>query len=277
MMDGLDMRETIRNWHEGRIYVTENRPVGGRVGSVVIIFDEDQGPEEQYPWCMTWLGEHAQESDMAFYSTAAGDNVVGPGISRCEYGGFMLTYPPLRLYDIWKDPFFNGARTKAERLLLAGLDYSEEKTGGLHCRQTTGRTNPVPGRYVRQKGGLPARGSVCSGHPEKAPGVSRAGRPPGPELGLGLRLLNPGSFSYRLPTLFPNHDGKAKFRVPVQFSQRWPRATLSWARFSGLPTAAFSKPMITGLVGRAVLRPKPIWAAPRNRHCSLKCAPGPVF
>ena len=127
MMDGLDMRETIRNWHEGRIYVTENRPVGGRVGSVVIIFDEDDGPEEHYPWCMTWLGEHAQESDMAFYSTTVGENVVGPGISRCEYGGFMLTYPPLRLYDIWKDPFFNGARTKAERLLLAGIDYSEEK------------------------------------------------------------------------------------------------------------------------------------------------------
>ena len=64
---------------------------------------------------------------MAFYSTQAGENVVGPGVSKCEYGGFMLTYPPLRLYDIWKDPFFDRARTKAERLLLAGIDYSEEK------------------------------------------------------------------------------------------------------------------------------------------------------
>ena len=64
---------------------------------------------------------------MAFYATSAGENVIGPGISRCEYGGFMLTYPPLRLYDPWRDPFFDGARTKAERLLLAGVDYSEEK------------------------------------------------------------------------------------------------------------------------------------------------------
>jgi len=130
MLDGLDIRETIRNWHDGRIYVTENRQVRGKVGSVVLIFDEDQpGPagREKYPWRMTWLGEHNQESDMAFYSTPAGENVIGPGISRCEYGGFMMTYPPFRVYDIWKDPFFDGTRTKAERLLLAGIDYSEEK------------------------------------------------------------------------------------------------------------------------------------------------------
>ncbi|MBF0528460.1 MAG: hypothetical protein HQK55_04150 [Deltaproteobacteria bacterium] len=130
MLDGLDMRETIRNWHERKIYVTENRPVRGKVGSIVLIFDSDL-PEgdglEKYPWCMTWLGEHEQESDMAFYATPADGRMVGPGISRCEYGGFMLTYPPLRLVDIWKDPFFDGARTKPERLLLAGIDYSEEK------------------------------------------------------------------------------------------------------------------------------------------------------
>jgi hypothetical protein len=51
----------------------------------------------------------------------------GPGISRCQYGGFMLTYPPLRVYDIWKDPFFNRARSKPEKLLMAAIDYSLEK------------------------------------------------------------------------------------------------------------------------------------------------------
>ena len=130
MMDGLDLRETIRNWHEGRIYVTENQPERGRVGSVVVIFDEDlpqRGGEERYPWCLTWLGEHDQESDMAFYATPAGEQVIGPGISRCEYGGLMLTYPPLRVFDIWRDDFFNGARSKPERLLMAAIDYSEEK------------------------------------------------------------------------------------------------------------------------------------------------------
>jgi len=130
MEDGLDIRETIRNWYEGRMYVTECRPAGGRVGSVVVIFDEDRPlprRKEKYPWRLTWLGEHAQESDMAFYATRAGEQVIGPGISRCEYGGLMLSYPPLRMADIWTDSFFDGARNKAERLLMAAIDYSEEK------------------------------------------------------------------------------------------------------------------------------------------------------
>lgn len=130
MLDGVDIRETLRNWHRGTLYVREERPVRGRVGSVVIIFDpdlQDRDGEELYPWRVTWLGEHSQESDMAFYSTPAGEVVEGPGISRCLYGGFMLTYPPLRVYDIWKDPFFDAARNKAERLLMAALDYSLEK------------------------------------------------------------------------------------------------------------------------------------------------------
>jgi hypothetical protein len=130
MMDGLDIRETLRQVVEQKVYVREEIQVRGRVGSVVFIFDEDEPAEEQteqFPWKLTWLGEHNQESDMAFYATPAGDEVIGPGISRCEYGGFVLSYPPYRMADIWKDRFFNMARSKAERLLLAGIDYSEER------------------------------------------------------------------------------------------------------------------------------------------------------
>jgi hypothetical protein len=130
MLDGLDVRETLRDWHRGTLYVREERPVRGRVGSVVVVFDPDHPDgegNESFPWCVTWLGEHSQESDMAFYSTPAGRVMEGPGISRCQYGGFMLTYPPLRVYDIWRDPFFDMARNKPERLLMAALDYSLEK------------------------------------------------------------------------------------------------------------------------------------------------------
>jgi len=130
MMDGIDIRETLRNWQEATIYVRENIPLKGKVGSVVVIFDPDlpdADGQEGFPWRVTWLGEHNQESDMAFYSTPAGEVVVGPGISRCQYGGFMLTFPPLRVYDIWKDSFFDFSRNKPERLLLAALDYSLER------------------------------------------------------------------------------------------------------------------------------------------------------
>lgn len=131
VLDGLDLRETLRNWFSGKIYVREETPARGKVGSVVVIFDPDRpgekGDKEAFPWCVTWLGEHSQESDMAFYSTPAGLVMDGPGISRCQYGGFMLSYPPMRVYDVWRDAFFDAARDKPERLLMAALDYSLER------------------------------------------------------------------------------------------------------------------------------------------------------
>ena len=126
MLDGIDMRETLRNFHEGKIYVREQQRIKGGIGSVVVIFDEDRDLKK-YPYLMTWLGEHEQESDMAFYGTVPTDNIVGPGISRCEYGGFMLSYPPRRMQDVWQDSDYRFVRSKAEALLVAALDYSREK------------------------------------------------------------------------------------------------------------------------------------------------------
>ena len=127
-LDGVDVRETIRNWHLAggpRLYVRELGRVSGDVGSVVVVFDEDR--DERYPYRMTWLGEHEQESDMAFYSTEPTQAIVGPGIMRAEYGGFLLSFPPRRMSDVWADRDYEIALTKAETLLLAGLDYSLEK------------------------------------------------------------------------------------------------------------------------------------------------------
>jgi hypothetical protein len=125
LLDGIDIRETIRNWHEKKIYVRHQERVAGDVGSVVVIFDEDRG--DRYDYLTTWLGEHQNESDMAFYSTDPFQHLVGPGIGRAEYGGFLMSLPPRRMYDVWSDPDYNLAETKAERLLLAGLDYSIER------------------------------------------------------------------------------------------------------------------------------------------------------
>ncbi len=127
--DGIDTRETIRHWHEHKLYVKASGKPPGGVGSVVIIFDEDKDEErksqpDKYQWKTTWLGEHSQESDMAFYATPMTQNVVGPGISRCEYGGFMMSYPPRRMYDVWSDPDYENCQTKAEVLLSAAVDYA---------------------------------------------------------------------------------------------------------------------------------------------------------
>ncbi|MEP6716806.1 MAG: hypothetical protein ABJC09_14640 [Terriglobia bacterium] len=125
LMDGVDLRETIRNWHEGRIFVRNVQKIHGEVGSVVVIFDDDR--DGRYDYMTTWLGEHQNESDMAFYSTQPFEHLIGPGIGRAEYGGFLMSLPARRMYDVWADPDYDLAETKAERLLLAGLDYSVQK------------------------------------------------------------------------------------------------------------------------------------------------------
>ena len=122
ILDGIDLRETIRKWYEGRIYVRQFQKIQGEVGSVVVIFDDDH--DNRYPYLTTWLGENQNESDMAFYSTAPFDNLVGPGIGRAEYGGFLMSLPARRMYDVWQDSDYEFAESKPERLLLAALDYS---------------------------------------------------------------------------------------------------------------------------------------------------------
>lgn len=126
LLDGIDLRETMRNLHEGSIYVREQQRAKGGVGCLVVVFDEDRR-EDRYRYLMTWLGEHDQESDMAFYATDPAENIAGPGICRSEYGGFMLSYPPRRMMDVWTDPDYRLAQSKAEVLLMAALDYSLEK------------------------------------------------------------------------------------------------------------------------------------------------------
>lgn len=125
ILDGIDVRETIRHWSEKQVYVRELGRAPGGVGSVAIIFDED---EAAYPYAQTWLGEHDQESDMAFFSTDPTQGVVGPGICRVTYGGLLLSHPPRRMADVWSDPDYRLALNQAEVLLLAALDYTTETT-----------------------------------------------------------------------------------------------------------------------------------------------------
>lgn len=127
-LDGIDLRETLRHrGDDGRVRVRELGRVPGEAGSLVVIFDRDRpAPDgaERFPHRMTWHGEHHQESDMAFYSTDPAAQVVGPGILRATYGGFLLVHPPGRLWDVWSDPDYRFTRDKAETLLAAAIDYS---------------------------------------------------------------------------------------------------------------------------------------------------------
>jgi hypothetical protein len=125
LMDGLDLRESLRNLPLGKLYVREYLPGVAEVGPVVVIFHKP-GEEREYPHEQMWFAEHADESDLALYSTLPGRQFDGPGMSRCLYGGVLSLYPPTGRVQVWGNPRYAGARNRAERLLKAAIDLSRK-------------------------------------------------------------------------------------------------------------------------------------------------------
>jgi hypothetical protein len=124
--DGIDIRETLRNWHTGSIYVKEIPPSRGRLDTVVIIFDRDH--DGDYPNRATWYAEHGEESTLTFYATDPFDGLVGPGIARCRYGGLSLLFPPRPVPDIFDLTSDDDFPDLASRLTCGALLFSAEKT-----------------------------------------------------------------------------------------------------------------------------------------------------
>jgi hypothetical protein len=125
LMDGLDLRETLRNLPMGKVYVKEQLPAMGDVGPVVVIFHRP-GEEHLFPHRKMWYAEHDGESDLALYGSEPGREFDGPGMSRCQYGGVLSLYPPTGRASVWGNPRYAGARTQAEQLLKAAIDLSRK-------------------------------------------------------------------------------------------------------------------------------------------------------
>ena len=122
--DGIDIRDTLRNWHTGEIYVKELPPSRGNLDAAVMLFDSPADPRD-YPWRTTWFAEHENESTLAFFGTNFGDEMVGPGIALATYGGAMFLFPPVSIPDIWHDPRLDFTETLEERVLAAACLHSQ--------------------------------------------------------------------------------------------------------------------------------------------------------
>lgn len=126
LKDGLDIRETLRNWHTGDLYVKLLPPTRGTLDCVVMLFDSPADPRD-YPWRVTWHAEHQDESSLALFATDFGENLVGPGIGQALYGGALFLFPPRPLPDIWTDRRFDFTDTLEERLLAAACFHARER------------------------------------------------------------------------------------------------------------------------------------------------------
>ncbi len=124
--DGIDMRETLRNWHTGDIYVQEIPPSKGKVEIVVFLFEMEPDPKK-YSWCQTWFAEHQEESTLCFFATSFGDKLIGPGIAQATYGGCMMIFPPRPIPNIWEDPRLYHSSTLEEKLLEGAFFHSRER------------------------------------------------------------------------------------------------------------------------------------------------------
>ncbi len=124
--DGIDIRDTLRNWHTGDIYVKLLPPNRGTLNAAVMLFDSPADPRD-YPWRSTWFAEHHNESTLAFFATHYRQQMVGPGIGLASYGGALFLFPPVSVPDVWIDPRLDFTETLEERLLAAAC---------LHCQST---------------------------------------------------------------------------------------------------------------------------------------------
>ena len=123
IQDGIDIRDTLRHWYEGDIYVKVLPPNRGRLDCVVMLFDSPADPRD-YPWRTTWFAEHENESTLAFFATDFRRELIGPGIGLSTYGGALFLFPPISIPDIWNDPRLDFTETLEERLLAAGCMHT---------------------------------------------------------------------------------------------------------------------------------------------------------
>ncbi len=123
--DGIDIRETLRNWHTGDIYVKEIPPSRGNIDTVVIIFDSQH--DAKYPHCTTWYAEHPEESTLSFYATDPFEVMVGPGIAQCYYGGLALLFPPRAIPNVFEISEQFDFPDLASRLTYGAVLFSGEK------------------------------------------------------------------------------------------------------------------------------------------------------
>ncbi|MEQ8818950.1 MAG: hypothetical protein RLY93_01805 [Sumerlaeia bacterium] len=126
LQDGLDMRETARNWHKKKLYVRRERRPPGAVGPVALIWHDFPLATPDL-WRTTLYAENSNESDIAIFCAPLGQEMAGPQISRTEYHGILSVFPARGIPDVWSAAALYPWGTCARVLIAAGIYLCTEK------------------------------------------------------------------------------------------------------------------------------------------------------
>ncbi|MCA2961620.1 MAG: hypothetical protein IOD12_15325 [Silvanigrellales bacterium] len=131
--EGLDLRQTIRQWHLGKIFVREEVNLAkADIGAIVFRFEcglSNEDVEERYAWRAFWQAEAHDNSHLLFYATPFQETLIGPGVAKSEFGGFAVLPLTSVAFDPWHDPYIRSlCRTPAEALLLASALATRERS-----------------------------------------------------------------------------------------------------------------------------------------------------
>jgi hypothetical protein len=129
LADGLNARETARNWHKNVFMVNEELHLGrSDIGAVVFEFGEHFESTERFSWRAFWQAEFHDKSHLMFYATPFQNEIIGPGIAKSEFGGFSVLPLTAVAFDPWHDPFIRAhCEHPAHALLLASALGTLEK------------------------------------------------------------------------------------------------------------------------------------------------------
>ena len=153
-------------------WVRELGRVPGEVGPVVVVFEDERlgKGDQRFPYALTWMGEHAQESDMAFYAPTRPRGSWGRGSAASPTAASCCPTRRAAWPRSGATPTTGSRRRKAEVLLLAALDYAQERIvvhvgarppRGIfrHARRPARPEDPAraPGDALPQHAAPPAR------------------------------------------------------------------------------------------------------------------------
>ena len=92
--DGIDWRQTISHYHEGKMYVKKYPRNVPPIGALIVQFAEEPISED-YRHYSTLYAEHERESHLSILSTEIAKEFVGPGICRIRFAAIISQFPPL--------------------------------------------------------------------------------------------------------------------------------------------------------------------------------------